>query len=76
MSENPAYRVSATVITPDDGKQANVSFIVRSGAGWKWAVEQAHQQLESALVLGEVSVDEIAPGAPERAVRPDASVEA
>lgn len=64
-----AYRVSAEVIT-GDGKTTKVSFIVKSGdgPGWKWAVEQARQQLTDLTVVGDVSVDQIWP---EPAEAPD-----
>lgn len=60
MSDATAFRVS-TEIVDEHGRAAKVSFIVRSGAGWKWAVEQAHQHLDGLNVIADVSVDEILP---------------
>lgn len=54
------YRVTAE-ICDDQGRIAKVSFIVRSGAGWKWAVDQAHDHLADQQVIGDVSVDQIWP---------------
>ena len=55
-----AFRVSADIID-GNGKRTRASFIVRSGAGWKWAVEQAHQHLEDMVVTGDVAVDQVWP---------------
>jgi hypothetical protein len=55
-----AFRVSADIID-GNGRRARASFIVRSGAGWKWAVEQAHMHLEGMVVTGDVAVDQVWP---------------
>jgi hypothetical protein len=63
---NDAYRVRAD-ITDENDHATSVSFIVRSGrtAGWKRAVEQAHQQLEGCTINGPVLVDQIWPSETE-----------
>lgn len=63
----PAYRVTTEIIT-EDGSAAKVSFIVESTRDfrpWEWAVERAFGQLAGVQVTGDVSVDQIWPGAGE-----------